>query len=67
MNRSPLSPRQQEVMLLTSEGMNLREIAAALDMAVATVKAHRLTARKVLGESLYRKMVFRNASDESQP
>lgn len=67
MNRSPLSPRQQEVMQLTSQGKNLLEIAAALNMAVATVKAHRLTARKVLGESLYRKMVYLNAGHEAQP
>lgn len=56
-----LPVKQQQVLDLTSQGKNLKEIAEELGMAMGTVKAHRYVARLKLGEDRYRKIVFRNA------
>lgn len=44
-----LSDREEAVLVLLSEGLGLREIAARLDISPWTVKSHRANARRKLG------------------
>jgi DNA-binding CsgD family transcriptional regulator len=44
-----LTRRQREVVRLTSLGCTVQEIAAILDIAVATADNHRLSAMRALG------------------
>jgi DNA-binding CsgD family transcriptional regulator len=44
-----LTKRQREVVRLTSLGCTVEEIAAILDIAVATADNHRLSAMRTLG------------------
>lgn len=59
--RSPLSPRQQEIVHLTSQGKCQKEIARALGISVGTVKTHVLMARKSIGHETFKKLIYRNA------
>jgi DNA-binding CsgD family transcriptional regulator len=47
--KSPLTPRQTEVVRLVSLGCTSQEIAAILGLAVSTVDNHKATAMAVLG------------------
>lgn len=58
---SPLTPRQQEIMHLTSKGMCRKEIAQALGISLGAVINHRYYVRKIVGDEHYRRMVYRNA------
>lgn len=51
-DRAPLDPltgRERKVLLLVAQGMQNKEIAQKLSIAVKTVEAHRLNAREKLG------------------
>jgi DNA-binding CsgD family transcriptional regulator len=47
--KSPLTPRQNEVVRLVSLGCDSTEIAAILDLAVSTVDNHKATAMAIFG------------------
>ena len=47
--KSPLTPRQTEVVRLASLGCSTHEIAAVLGIAVSTADNHKATAMAVLG------------------
>lgn len=47
--KSPLTPRQNEVVRLVSLGCTSLEIAAILDLAVSTVDNHKAAAMIILG------------------
>ena len=57
---SPLSPRQQEVLHLLSQGKQLKEIARELDIAIPTVKSHKFIIKKIIGPELWRKSIYLN-------
>lgn len=44
-----LTPRERETLLLLEQGLNNEEVCSRLGIALATVKTHRLEARKKLG------------------
>lgn len=48
-SRSPLSPRQQEILDLISKGYTTKEIAGRLDLSVKTVETHRARMMETLG------------------
>ena len=51
----PLSPREQEVLLLMAENLDTQTIARLLDIAPATVRKHR--------ESIYRRLGVKTVPD----
>lgn len=55
-----LTPQQRAVMFQLSTGKNVGEVAAALGLALSTVKHHKYLARLKLGPEGYRRAVYRN-------
>lgn len=48
-DRQMLSKREREVLILTAEGLTVKEIACSLNLAVKTVGSHTMAAYKKLG------------------
>jgi DNA-binding NarL/FixJ family response regulator len=48
-SRSPLTPRQREVLQMVAEGNSTKEIAAVLNISAKTVEFHRASIAEVLG------------------
>lgn len=54
-NLDILSPREQEIVKLISEGLSSREIADSLEVSPRTIEAHRA--------NIYRKLGMHNLAD----
>ena len=57
--KPPLTARQREILALTARGMQRKEIARELGITWQTVRAHRADIRKIIGDEMYKRAIYR--------